>query len=99
MGEHLLEYGVFRNSIAYQDMILSRLSYRPSWTIHGTQCTLLPNTGTNESAEIISARVPGRLHEPLISQTVCTALQVALVDLLSSWGVHAVATAGHSSGN
>ncbi len=38
------------------------------------------------------------IHEPLVSQTVCTALQVALVELLSSWGISPVAAVGHSSG-
>lgn len=32
------------------------------------------------------------------SQSICCALQVALVDLLASWGVHPKATVGHSSG-
>ena len=33
-----------------------------------------------------------------ISQPVCTALQIALVDLLSSWGIDPVSVTGHSSG-
>ena len=33
-----------------------------------------------------------------ISQPACTAIQIALVDLLSSWDVHPAAVAGHSSG-
>lgn len=32
------------------------------------------------------------------SQTLCTALQLAVVDLLKSWNVHALAVVGHSSG-
>ncbi|KAI7968609.1 hypothetical protein EIK77_006628 [Talaromyces pinophilus] len=39
-----------------------------------------------------------RINEPLVSQTSCTALQVALVDLLASWGVLAQKVIGHSSG-
>jgi acyl transferase domain-containing protein len=39
-----------------------------------------------------------RIQEPEFSQTVCTALQVALVDLLRSWSIEPVATVGHSSG-
>ena len=33
-----------------------------------------------------------------ISQPACTAIQIALVDLLSSWDIHPHAVAGHSSG-
>ena len=39
-----------------------------------------------------------RIHEVQQSQPVCTAVQVAIVDLLRSWGVTPVATVGHSSG-
>ncbi|KAF2748444.1 ketoacyl-synt-domain-containing protein [Sporormia fimetaria CBS 119925] len=38
------------------------------------------------------------VKEPQVSQTVCTALQVALVDLLRSWNIGPQATVGHSSG-
>ncbi|KAF2473021.1 polyketide synthase [Lindgomyces ingoldianus] len=82
MGAHLFEYEVFRNSIEYQDLILSNLTNRPSWTLK----------------DILSTNLPGKLHEPLISQTVCTALQIGLIDLLSSWKVQSVAAVGHSSG-
>ena len=39
-----------------------------------------------------------RIDEPYISQPACTALQIALVDLLRSWGIHAHSVIGHSSG-
>jgi NADPH:quinone reductase-like Zn-dependent oxidoreductase len=38
------------------------------------------------------------INEAHISQPACTALQLALTDLLRSWGVSPVAVAGHSSG-
>lgn len=38
------------------------------------------------------------IGQPHISQPACTALQLALVDLLASWGIQPVAVAGHSSG-
>ena len=40
-----------------------------------------------------------RINEPQFCQTACTALQIALVALLKSWGIKAVATIGHSSGS
>ncbi|KAK7972165.1 hypothetical protein PG988_006299 [Apiospora saccharicola] len=39
-----------------------------------------------------------RVDEAEFSQPLCTALQVALVDLMTSWGVTADAVVGHSSG-
>ncbi|KAL4864241.1 hypothetical protein BDV12DRAFT_205831 [Aspergillus spectabilis] len=39
-----------------------------------------------------------RVNEPLISQALCTALQLSLVDLLESVGVHGTTVVGHSSG-
>ncbi|KAF5012109.1 hypothetical protein FDECE_1826 [Fusarium decemcellulare] len=39
-----------------------------------------------------------RINESLVSQTACTALQLALVDLLSSWGIRPQKVIGHSSG-
>lgn len=38
------------------------------------------------------------INHPLLSQTMCTVLQVALVDLLASWNVFPCVTVGHSSG-
>lgn len=38
------------------------------------------------------------LDLPNLSQPICTAVQIAQVDLLASWGVHPGATVGHSSG-
>ncbi|KAI0201376.1 polyketide synthase [Astrocystis sublimbata] len=39
-----------------------------------------------------------RVNEAEFSQPLCTALQIALVDLLFSWGIYPHAIAGHSSG-
>lgn len=39
-----------------------------------------------------------RIHNPEVSQPLCTALQIALVELLGSFGVAPVAVVGHSSG-
>ncbi|KAL2862206.1 type I polyketide synthase [Aspergillus lucknowensis] len=39
-----------------------------------------------------------KIHLPSRSQPCCTAIQVALIQLLSSWGMFPAATVGHSSG-
>ncbi|KAG2019088.1 hypothetical protein GB937_005379 [Aspergillus fischeri] len=48
--------------------------------------------------EILENQDASRLNHPLHSQTICTALQVALVDLLSSWDIQPDSVTGHSSG-
>ncbi|KAL6702555.1 hypothetical protein ACN47E_001552 [Coniothyrium glycines] len=82
MGKELLKYHAFRKSILDQDTALACLSNKASWSIH----------------EVIQGKLTETLREPLVSQTVCTALQIALVDLMHSWGVRWNATVGHSSG-
>jgi acyl transferase domain-containing protein len=39
-----------------------------------------------------------RINEPELSQPVCTVIQIALVDLLRSYGIEPTAVVGHSSG-
>ncbi|KAH9866810.1 hypothetical protein J1614_008503, partial [Plenodomus biglobosus] len=39
-----------------------------------------------------------RIHDPALTQPICTALQIALVDLLALWGIIPQAIVGHSSG-
>ncbi|KAI1348897.1 polyketide synthase [Xylaria sp. FL0043] len=48
--------------------------------------------------ELSKALEDSRIHEAEFSQPLCTVLQVALVDLLTFWGVIPQAVAGHSSG-
>jgi len=73
----------FRNRIRSFDLLLRTLATRPSWRI-----------------EDVLSNIPGcaDVNKPEVSQTVCTAVQVGIVELLSSWGIKPVAVAGHSSG-
>ncbi|TDZ14445.1 Highly reducing polyketide synthase ZEA2 [Colletotrichum orbiculare MAFF 240422] len=50
------------------------------------------------AAELKKADGSSRVDEAEVSQTVCTVLQMALVDLLESWGVRPARVVGHSSG-
>jgi acyl transferase domain-containing protein/NADPH:quinone reductase-like Zn-dependent oxidoreductase/SAM-dependent methyltransferase/NADP-dependent 3-hydroxy acid dehydrogenase YdfG len=83
MGAELFEYRTFASTIGYLDSILASLTAPPTWTLRDIL------TGGSNSDLIDSAE---------ISQTVCTALQIGLVDLLASWSVRPLAVAGHSSG-
>jgi acyl transferase domain-containing protein/NADPH:quinone reductase-like Zn-dependent oxidoreductase len=49
-------------------------------------------------AELDKEETTTRVNEASISQPSCTAVQLALVDLLQSWGIQPSAVAGHSSG-
>ncbi|TRX91832.1 hypothetical protein FHL15_007385 [Xylaria flabelliformis] len=84
MGATLMStYPVFLQTIRNLDVYLSKLPRAPKWTI--------------ESA-LGEAEPRSRVHEPELSQTLCTAVQIALVDLLSLWGIKPAACIGHSSG-
>jgi acyl transferase domain-containing protein len=48
--------------------------------------------------ELLREKETSRLADPAVSQPVCTALQIALFELLSSWGITPAAVVGHSSG-
>ncbi|ESZ94274.1 polyketide synthase [Sclerotinia borealis F-4128] len=48
--------------------------------------------------ELSKDATASRVSEPQISQPSCTAIQIALTDLLLSWGIRPTAVTGHSSG-
>ncbi|PQE16428.1 polyketide synthase protein [Rutstroemia sp. NJR-2017a BVV2] len=83
MGAELFEYTVFRNTISYLDSILKMFPQPVSWNI----------------ADVLSGECDeGLVQTPAVSQTVCTALQIGLVDLLASWSIRPAGVVGHSSG-
>ena len=83
MGAQLFDYGVFRATISYLDYVLKELPGCPSWSI---------------SATLMGEYEQEHIQSPQVSQVACTALQIAIVDLLASWSVQPVAVVGHSSG-
>lgn len=83
MGAQLFEYGVFRNTISFLDHVLERLPNPPAWSI---------------AATLLGEYEPERIQSPQVSQVVCTAVQIGIVDLLASWSVRPAAVVGHSSG-
>ncbi|KAF5643482.1 polyketide synthase [Fusarium tjaetaba] len=74
----------FCSTIRHLDSVLQGLApeYAPDWTLEET----ILDSDTNV------------INEVERSQPVCTAVQIALVELLRSWGVQCNAVVGHSSG-
>ncbi|KAI1423523.1 putative polyketide synthase [Xylaria sp. FL1777] len=86
MSKELLEQNsTFLESIRELDGFLQALppKYAPEWTLE--QAILEPLTTS-------------RVNEVTRSQPLCTAIQIALVQLLRSWGIRPAAVIGHSSG-
>lgn len=84
MGKELItEFASFKRSIQELDSVLQKLPEKPAWTL--------------EQA-ILEPPATSQINHVTRSQPVCTAVQVALVDLLSKWGVTPKAVIGHSSG-
>lgn len=86
MGRRLIEESAFvRNTIEAMEQSLASLPEgdRPSWSL---------------TQELFADASQSRMAEAAISQPLCTAIQVALVDLLKVSGVRLNAVVGHSSG-
>ena len=84
MGSELMAYyPSFLRSIRVLDRALEDLPDGPEWTL--------------EDALLEPAQT-SRVHEAEFSQPLCTAIQVATVQLLNLWGIKPVVTVGHSSG-
>ncbi|KAL4971438.1 polyketide synthase [Aspergillus desertorum] len=73
----------FQETIQALDASLASLPDPPDWTL---------------ASQLQPTADPSRVHEAVVSQPLCTALQIALVDLLRSSGISFGAVLGHSSG-
>jgi acyl transferase domain-containing protein/NADPH:quinone reductase-like Zn-dependent oxidoreductase/ubiquinone/menaquinone biosynthesis C-methylase UbiE/NADP-dependent 3-hydroxy acid dehydrogenase YdfG len=83
MGRELLAFDVFRASVAEADRFIG--------STLGSGFSVLEEL-TQRDKETT------KIDQPLYSQTLCTVLQVALVDLLASWNLAPKRVIGHSSG-
>jgi zearalenone synthase (highly reducing iterative type I polyketide synthase) len=82
MGLELMAHPVFKASIDAADTYL-RTSLGCTWSA---------------AAELARPKATSKVAAALYGQTLCSVLQVALVELLRAWGVVPAAVAGHSSG-
>jgi len=82
MGLELMQYPIFRASIQRAESYLLA-KCSCSWSL---------------IAELSKPKEVSKIGRPEIAQPLCTVVQVAMVDLVRSWGVSPVAVAGHSSG-
>ena len=73
----------FRQSIKLMEHALARCSSPPSWSL---------------SEVLLEPEEHSRIYDAEFSQPCCTAIQVAIVRLLTSWGVRPSSVVGHSSG-
>ena len=84
MGKHLIENSrAFRDAIDRLEKCLSELDDGPDWSL---------------KSEILAPKATSRVAEAALSQPLCTAIAIALVDLLHASGVSFTAVVGHSSG-
>jgi acyl transferase domain-containing protein len=82
MGRELMIYAPFRNAMLGADRYFKSLG--SAWSL----IEELYHKSKEDSA----------IHQPELSQPICTALQVAIHELLTSWKVCASIYMGHSSG-
>ncbi|KAI7774492.1 hybrid nrps pks [Diaporthe eres] len=84
MGASLIQRSqLFRESIERSEAALAALADAPSWSL---------------KAELLAPEETCRLKEAELAQPLCTATQIAIVDLATASGVRFNATVGHSSG-
>ncbi|KAI3322930.1 thiolase-like protein [Xylariaceae sp. AK1471] len=82
MGSDLFQYQVFKNSITSLDKVLERMQ----------------NPLLNSMEDILQGKCQADVNNAVVSQSLCTAIQIGLVDLLASWKVVPSVIVGHSSG-
>jgi len=81
--EAMRNFTVFRDTIRRLDAVLRRVDHSPDFSL----------------AELLTApAATSRINNPEMAQPTLAAVQIAIVDLLASWGVEPIAVIGHSAG-
>ncbi|KAI0454220.1 hypothetical protein F5B21DRAFT_514821 [Xylaria acuta] len=84
MSGWLLQHNsVYRDTIRKLDAVLKTCPHPCSWTLE---------------EQILAGQGASRIHDAAVSQPLCTAVQIALVDFLRSIGIDFHTVIGHSSG-
>ncbi|GCB21870.1 polyketide synthase-nonribosomal peptide synthetase [Aspergillus awamori] len=84
MGRQLMqESPIFLQTLQRTDQVLKALPDGPKWSV---------------VEELSRTKGDSQLSQTHLSQPICTALQLAILELLKSWGVEPTAVVGHSSG-
>ncbi|KAK2772279.1 polyketide synthase [Colletotrichum kahawae] len=81
----LLDYPIVLDTIARLDRVLAKVTPPPGFKI----ADLLLGEG---------ADIESRINDADVAQPLCTATQIAIVDLLAQWDVTPTVSVGHSSG-
>ena len=84
MGKDLLEdFPLARQDLELMQQCLDSLPDGPTWSL---------------KEELLVPAQTSQIQEASRCQTLCTALQILLVNILRTWGIYATAVVGHSSG-
>lgn len=84
-SEAMRTFPKFTQTIKALDEVLRNLPDPPSWTLESAVSKLDEENNIN-------------INDPEIAQPVTTAIQIAIVDLFSSWKIYPTVSVGHSSG-
>ena len=98
MGRELVRtYPIYAESLLYAESILKL--HGCEWSLLGMPFMSGPPIATDSVTEELSRdEESSRVGEAYIAQPSCTAVQLALVDLLRSWDIRPISVVGHSSG-
>jgi acyl transferase domain-containing protein len=95
MGKELIhDFPSFAEDIAAMDKVLASLPHPPEWTIEEE----LLWRGNAKLEKLTKSERALRLRKAELAQPLCTAIQVAMVNLLRKWGIAPSGVVGHSSG-
>ncbi|KAI5460574.1 lovastatin nonaketide synthase [Mariannaea sp. PMI_226] len=76
-------FPVFRETIRRLDRVLKTLDHAPDFSIE---------------TELTAPAETSRINDPSVAQPTLVATEIAIVDLLDSWGITPTVTVGHSAG-
>lgn len=78
----MVEFPLFQETIERLDQVLSRLDPKPTFSL----------------SSMLSGANSERINDADVTQPLCTAIQIALVDLFGDWNIIPSVSIGHSSG-